>query len=56
MVDLRTQESKSSMTPGAATVVGEAPFRRFRYAPAPPFHLSNYGANQNTTAPQTSIN
>jgi hypothetical protein len=26
------------------------------YAPAPPFHLSNYGANQNTTAPQTSIN
>ncbi|MFT4692019.1 MAG: hypothetical protein ACI9OD_004247 [Limisphaerales bacterium] len=44
------------MTPGTVTVVGEAPFRAFRYAPGPPFHLSNYGAKQETNASQPSIN
>ncbi|WP_229809442.1 hypothetical protein, partial [Roseibacillus persicicus] len=29
----------------------EAPFRAFRYAPVPPFHLSNYGAKQKQPPP-----
>ncbi|MEJ6701958.1 MAG: hypothetical protein QNL01_13465 [Akkermansiaceae bacterium] len=34
-----------------ASVAGEVPFRAFRYAPVPPFHLSSYGEQTKNQAP-----
>ncbi|MDQ8192661.1 hypothetical protein, partial [Roseibacillus persicicus] len=57
VVALPTHDSKGSVTPpGAATVVGEAPFRAFRYAPVP-LHSTSPTTEQNkNNRPLTSIN